>query len=169
MGHWMEDEGPMGPVPWVPGPWYGLFIWRCCGRIIPWCQQADIVAVTQKATRDIGSTQAYSAHVTDAEASLLTCIARIVCGAVLPNIQFAADAHYHHLLDDIIVGGKMEYTNGAISVPKGPGLGVEIDRDRLAKYAELYRELGSYPYDRDPKRPGWFSVWPESRWATPGE
>ncbi|MGA7304240.1 MAG: enolase C-terminal domain-like protein [Rhodothermales bacterium] len=89
-------------------------------------------------------------------------------GAVLPNIHFAADAHYHHLLDDIIVGGKMKYVNGAISVPKGPGLGIEIDRDRLAKYAELYRELGGYPYDRDPHRPGWFSIWPESRWAVPG-
>jgi glucarate dehydratase len=28
-------------------------------------------------------------------------------GAVLPNLSFAADAHYHHLRDDIIVGGLM--------------------------------------------------------------
>ena len=28
-------------------------------------------------------------------------------GAVIPNLSFAADAHYHHLADDIIVGGKM--------------------------------------------------------------
>ena len=27
-------------------------------------------------------------------------------GAVLPNLSFAADAHYHHLTDDIIVGGR---------------------------------------------------------------
>ena len=26
-------------------------------------------------------------------------------GAVLPNLTFAADAHYHHLVDDVIVGG----------------------------------------------------------------
>jgi glucarate dehydratase len=28
-------------------------------------------------------------------------------GAVIPNLSFAADAHYHHLLDDVIAGGKM--------------------------------------------------------------
>lgn len=88
-------------------------------------------------------------------------------GALLPNIHFAADAHYHHLTDDIIAGGKMTYRDGAIAVPTGPGLGIELDRDKLAQYAELYNELGGYPYDRDPKRPGWFSIWPESRWAEP--
>src|SRR5271166_4273903 len=40
-------------------------------------------------------------------------------GAVLPNLAFAADAHYHHLTDDIIEGGKMPYINGAIQVPDG--------------------------------------------------
>ena len=44
-------------------------------------------------------------------------------GAVIPNLSFAADAHYHHLMDDIIVGGKMKYEGGAIKVPDGPGLG----------------------------------------------
>lgn len=88
-------------------------------------------------------------------------------GAVLPNLTYAADAHYHHLSDDIIKGGKMIYRDGCLSVPTGPGLGIELDRDKLARYAELYREHGSYPYDRDPDRPGWFAVWPERRWATP--
>src|SRR5436189_4768908 len=52
-------------------------------------------------------------------------------GAVLPNLSFAADAHYHHLADDVIAGGKLAYENGAIAVPTGPGLGVERDRDKL--------------------------------------
>ncbi len=30
-------------------------------------------------------------------------------GAVVPNLSFAADAHYHHLADDIIEGGKLPY------------------------------------------------------------
>ena len=42
----------------------------------------------------------------------------------------------------------------AIRVPEGPGLGVTLDRDKLAEYHELFRELGSYPYDQDPQR-GW--------------
>ena len=42
-------------------------------------------------------------------------------GAVLPNLGYAADAHYHHLTDDVIVGGKMRYANGAIRVPTATG------------------------------------------------
>jgi glucarate dehydratase len=89
-------------------------------------------------------------------------------GAVLPNLSYAADAHYHHLCDDIVAGGKMSYVDGTIAVPDGPGLGVRLDRQRVAQYAELYRELGSYPYDRDPARPGWYPLIPNDRWADPG-
>ena len=88
-------------------------------------------------------------------------------GAVLPNLSFAADAHYHHLTDDIIEGGKLRYDNGAIAVPATPGLGVKLDRDKVAEYRELYQRLGSYPYDQDPLRPGWTPTIPNDRWADP--
>jgi glucarate dehydratase len=88
-------------------------------------------------------------------------------GAVLPNLTFAADAHYHHLKDDIIEGGKLQYRDGAIDVPTGPGLGVKLDRDKLAEYHELYLRLGSYAYDQDPLRPGWTPLIPNDRWADP--
>ncbi|MGH7912251.1 MAG: enolase C-terminal domain-like protein [Candidatus Dormibacteraceae bacterium] len=88
-------------------------------------------------------------------------------GAVLPNLTFAADAHYHHLEDDVIEGGKLSYEDGTIPVPSGPGLGVRLDRERLAHYAELYQELGGYPYDRDPGRPHWFALVPNQEWADP--
>jgi glucarate dehydratase len=81
-------------------------------------------------------------------------------GALLPNLRFAADAHYHHLTDDVIAGGKMRYVDGAIAVPEGPGLGVDLDRDKVGTYAELFKELGGYPYDRDPTRPEWFPIAP---------
>ncbi|MEZ5424308.1 MAG: enolase C-terminal domain-like protein [Pyrinomonadaceae bacterium] len=90
-------------------------------------------------------------------------------GAVIPNLTFAADAHYHHLTDDIIVGGKLEYKNGRIAVPTGPGLGVTLDREKLAEYAELYKRLGGYPYDKDPLRPDWTPVVPNTRWADPND
>jgi glucarate dehydratase len=89
-------------------------------------------------------------------------------GALLPNLRFAADAHYHHLKDDVIAGGKLAYRDGAIRVPAGAGLGVELDRGKLAEYAELYRRLGGYPYDRDPSRPGWFARVPDPEYADPG-
>ncbi|HUB82625.1 MAG TPA: enolase C-terminal domain-like protein [Bryobacteraceae bacterium] len=88
-------------------------------------------------------------------------------GAVIPNLSFAADAHYHHLTGDIIEGGPMQYENGAIRVPDGPGLGVRLNRDKLREYHELYERLGGYPYDQDPGRPGWTPIVPNDRWADP--
>jgi glucarate dehydratase len=90
-------------------------------------------------------------------------------GAVVPNLSFSADAHYHHLKDDVIVGGKMCYCGGAIAVPTGPGLGVKLDRDRVAEYHELFLRLGTYPYDQDPLRPGWTPTIPNQAWADPND
>ena len=61
----------------------------------------------------------------------------------------------------------MTYTDGAIAVPTGPGLGITIDRDKVAEYAELYKAEGGYHYDRDPGRPGWYAQLPETRFADP--
>ena len=88
-------------------------------------------------------------------------------GAVLPNLDHAADAHYHHLVDDVIVGGKFAYVDGAVAVPEGPGLGVRLDHDKVAQYADYYRQVGGYPYDRDPGRPDWYPLLPNDRWADP--
>jgi glucarate dehydratase len=88
-------------------------------------------------------------------------------GALIPNLSFAADAHYHHLTDDIIEGGLLKYENGTIKVPESPGLGVKLNRDKLRQYQELYKKLGSYPYDQDPARPGWAPTLPNDRWADP--
>ena len=90
-------------------------------------------------------------------------------GAALANIGFAADAHYHHLTDDIIKGGPLQYRNGCIALPKGPGLGVELDHDKLAEYAEHFRRYGGYAYDRDPMRPDWYSIFPERNFADPSK
>jgi glucarate dehydratase len=86
-------------------------------------------------------------------------------GAVIPNLSFAADAHYHHLTDDIIEGGKFKYENGSIKVPDAPGLGIKLNREKLGEYAELYKRLGGYPYDQDPLRPDWTPTIPNNRWA----
>ncbi len=90
-------------------------------------------------------------------------------GAVIPNLTFAADAHYHDLVDDIIEGGPMRYENGCIGVPDAPGLGVRLNRDKLRQYSELYRELDGYPYDQDPLRPGSAPLVPNDRWVDPDD
>lgn len=88
-------------------------------------------------------------------------------GAVVPNLSFAADAHYHHLVDDVIEGGQLRYEDGSIAVPTGPGLGVRLDHEKLRRYHELFLRLGPYPYDQDPLRPGWTPLVPNDRWADP--
>ena len=52
-------------------------------------------------------------------------------------------------------------------MPDQPGLGVKLDREKLREYNELFRRLGSYPYDQDPLRPGWTPLVPNDRWADP--
>jgi glucarate dehydratase len=90
-------------------------------------------------------------------------------GAVIPNLTFAADAHYHEIVDDVIEGGKLHYEEGAIAVPTAPGLGVKLNREKLAEYSEMFKRLGPYPYDQDPLRPGWTPTVPNTRWADPAD
>lgn len=88
-------------------------------------------------------------------------------GAALPTLPYAIDAHYHQLQDDVIAGGKIPYQDGTMAVPTTPGLGVTLDPDKVAEYAELYRKLGPYPYDRDPGRPDWYPLVPAQEFADP--
>jgi glucarate dehydratase len=80
--------------------------------------------------------------------------------STIPEMVTAGDAHYHYLEDDIIVGGLMPYVNGAIKVPNGPGLGVELDPEKMDKYERFYEEKGDY-YARfhvDERNPDWVPV-----------
>lgn len=74
--------------------------------------------------------------------------------ACTANLTLACDSHYHHLADDILEGGKLEYDNGAMKVPTGPGLGVSLDRDKLAKYHELSKKQEMGNWTDDPRRRG---------------
>lgn len=89
--------------------------------------------------------------------------------ASLSNLGFPADAHYHHLLDDVIEGGLMECVDGNFAVPTAPGLGVKLDEDRMGRYAEAFRKQGSYDYHQDPGRPGWVMSIPGFRYAQVGK
>ncbi len=81
--------------------------------------------------------------------------ATIHLAAALPNLTVAPDSHYHHLTDDVIEGGKLPYgPGGTLAVPRGPGLGVKLDRDKLARYAEMSRTQQMGSWIEDPKRPG---------------
>lgn len=80
-------------------------------------------------------------------------------GAAMPNLSYALDTHYPWQWEDIIVGGRMKIEGGCVTLPKGVGLGVELDRVALAKAAENYRRCGFTERNDEPemqkKVPGW--------------
>lgn len=67
--------------------------------------------------------------------------AELQMAAALPGLVHAADAEYHHLTDDVIVGRLVLYVKGAITMPNGPGLGVELDQDKCLRYEAVSPDL----------------------------
>lgn len=64
-------------------------------------------------------------------------------GAATPNVSYACDTHYPWNLDEeIIKPGAVTFTDGSVALPTGPGLGVELDRDALARQHEVYVRSG---------------------------
>ena len=70
--------------------------------------------------------------------------------ATCANAALAHQTHYQLLAGDVIVGGPPSFDEGALAVPDGPGIGVDLDRDRVGEYAELFRSRGTFsPYEPD--------------------
>jgi L-rhamnonate dehydratase len=76
--------------------------------------------------------------------------------ASTPNMLYAVDTQYQHLTDDVITRPFI-FHEGALSVPEGPGLGVELDPSKVERYRTDELAL---PYLRQDD-PGWFSNKPE--------
>ncbi|MER6402940.1 glucarate dehydratase family protein [Streptomyces viridosporus] len=51
--------------------------------------------------------------------------------ATVPNLHHACDSHYPWQSEDVLTE-RLAFEHGAVRVPDAPGLGVELDRDRLA-------------------------------------
>jgi glucarate dehydratase len=91
----------------------------------------------------------------------ITMAAMITVGAVIPQLTYASDTHYVWLPEgaDIIVGGNLPIKDGMMNVPPGPGLGVELDRGKLAVAHQRYVKSGMRSRnDADLMRrlePGW--------------
>lgn len=60
--------------------------------------------------------------------------------AATPNLTYDADTHYPWYAHEIIKGGRVAFKNGKLPVPDGPGLGVELDQEAIAKLHNLYNE-----------------------------
>lgn len=84
----------------------------------------------------------------------ISTAAMLHLAASSPSITYAIDSHYHDQVDDIITR-PFQYKEGFFEVPQGPGLGVEIDWDKVEKYHRLYLEEGQVNEFFDPRRPDW--------------
>lgn len=88
--------------------------------------------------------------------------------ASTPNLSYACDTHWpwKEKADDVVVEGALKLHEGAVAVPTAPGLGVDLDRDKLARLHELYLTCGirerddtgyrrRFEPDFDPSSPRW--------------
>lgn len=62
--------------------------------------------------------------------------------AAVPNLTYAVDTHYPWQTDEVIRGGKLEFKDGSLAIPDGPGLGVELDQDALTNLHKKYKDCG---------------------------
>ena len=62
--------------------------------------------------------------------------ARLHAVAASSAFCYPTDTHYYFLGDDVLAGGMLEIRDGALPVPTGPGLGIDLDRDKVAELAE---------------------------------
>jgi glucarate dehydratase len=79
--------------------------------------------------------------------------------AAVPNLTYACDTHYPWQAEESIEGGKLQFEEGALPVPSGPGLGVEIDHAELERLHQQYLTCGlTYRNDEiemEKVEPGW--------------
>ncbi|MBT9597444.1 MAG: glucarate dehydratase [Vitreoscilla sp.] len=62
--------------------------------------------------------------------------------ASIPNLTYACDTHYPWQEEEVVKGGRIRFEQGSVRVPTTPGLGVELDREKLAELHEQYRSCG---------------------------
>ena len=93
--------------------------------------------------RELGISTAAVLHVASAESML----------------SHTVDTHLAEQADDIITV-PFEFRDGRLPVPTGPGLGVEIDQDKLRFYAEYHRRVGEGSEFADPARAGFRAKFP---------
>lgn len=62
--------------------------------------------------------------------------------ASTPHLTYACDTHWPWKTEEVVVPGALTFADGAVRVPRGPGLGVELDRDALARLHEQYIACG---------------------------
>ncbi|GEC05978.1 putative glucarate dehydratase [Streptomyces spinoverrucosus] len=83
--------------------------------------------------------------------------------ATVPNLHHACDSHYPWQSEDVLTE-RLVFENGSVRVPDAPGLGVELDRDRLALLHRRWLDDDGTLRDRDDAAAMRIA---DPEWATP--
>lgn len=59
--------------------------------------------------------------------------------ASVQHLSYACDTHYPWQSDEVLVGGKVPIVGGCVHLTNQPGLGVELDQDKLAELHEAFK------------------------------
>lgn len=70
-----------------------------------------------------------------------------LAAALRQEVRYAGDAIYPEYVDDVLVNGKLGIVDGHMDVPQAPGLGVELDEERLERWRltdQRHKELDEF-------------------------
>jgi glucarate dehydratase len=93
----------------------------------------DLAAICE--TFDLGLSMHSNSHLG------ISLAAMTHLAAAVPNLTYALDTHWPWKSEDVIVDA-FTFRDGSLAVPTLPGLGVELDRDALARLHEQYATCG---------------------------
>lgn len=83
----------------------------------------------------------------------ISLAANVHLAATTPALRYAIDSHGLYQDGDIVAVDGLDYVDGAVSVPDGPGLGVSLEPDLFAECVERHRVEGDCPSQGDIRRP----------------
>jgi len=72
----------------------------------------------------------------------ISLAAMVHLAASTDHLGYACDTHYPWKTQDLVEPGVLDFVDGSVAVPTGPGLGIELDRDALGALHEQYLGCG---------------------------
>ena len=89
----------------------------------------------------------------------ISLAAMVHLAAATPNLTYDCDTHYPWQDGHDLLAEPLPFDEGSVAVPRSPGLGIEVDRDRLAAMHQQYLACGLTERDDEVEmqkiEPGW--------------
>ena len=80
-------------------------------------------------------------------------------GLAVPQMAYAMDTHYPWQSEEVIKGGRIVFEDGSLGVSNEPGLGIELDYEKLEELHQNYIRCGIKDRDDEVEmqkvNPGW--------------